>query len=351
MVLYLLYLAGMFYTGDTTRGGFDLEVKLSLVVFPLCFYFTKLDIQNRLSNIWKAFIDGCLVAGVLCLINALAYAGLTGKGTYLVYNDLSIFHHPSYYSLYLNLGLIVVYYYSFKPVPSLILKPLKATVLIAFFSIIIGLLASRTGIITMILIHISATLYYTIKHKYYLKGIISLLILGIGFGVTYNYSAGFKGRINETFNVFGDDVQGASSSTARVEIWKVAAELVKEEPILGFGTGFVKENLVKAYNEHGLVKLVHKELNAHNQFIQTTLAIGIIGGLVLLAMFILPVYYSVKTKFMVFVLFQGLVFINFLTESMLETQSGVVFYAFFNSLLLIILVHKISESRKSIIPQ
>jgi len=46
-----------------------------------------------------------------------------------------------------------------------------------------------------------------------------------------------------------------------------------------------------------------------------------------------PLYYAIKNKHIIYMVFLGLIIINFLTEAMLETLAGVVFFAFFNTML------------------
>ena len=61
------------------------------------------------------------------------------------------------------------------------------------------------------------------------------------------------------------------------------------------------------------------------------LALGILGLIVLLLNIVLPVMYGLEMKHYLYLIFLILVAFNFLFESMLETQPGVVFYAFFNA--------------------
>jgi len=75
------------------------------------------------------------------------------------------------------------------------------------------------------------------------------------------------------------------------------------------------------------------ELNAHNQYLQTMITLGIIGLIVLLLNLILPALYSMEQKHYLYLVFLILIGFNLLFESMLETQAGVVFYAFFNAYL------------------
>ena len=135
-------------------------------------------------------------------------------------------------------------------------------------------------------------------------------------------------------------VDSHESSAARILVWKAAMEVIKDDPIIGVGTGDVKKELRKVYKEKNIESAYEDHLNAHNQYIQTTVALGIIGLLVLLSFFFLPIIYAYKNNNPLYIIFLALVGFHFLFESMLERQAGVVFYAFFNSLLFYFTIKK-----------
>jgi len=121
------------------------------------------------------------------------------------------------------------------------------------------------------------------------------------------------------------------SSDLRFEIWPVAAKLMQESLPFGYGTGDVKEIRNRYYLEHGMNDLNERNLNFHNQYLETILQVGIPGIIILIAVLIIPLYLAVKQKNFLYFSFLFLIIFGFLTESMLHTQKGVLFYAFFNS--------------------
>ena len=94
---------------------------------------------------------------------------------------------------------------------------------------------------------------------------------------------------------------------------------------------------IKEYlSEYRIIKHCMKyEMNAHNQFSDTIIAVGIIGLLLLLGMFFVPIYLWIKyRKFDI--IFFSLIFIfafNSLFESVFERQMGIMFFTFFYFLL------------------
>mgnify|MGYP000601294100 CR=1 FL=1 len=142
-----------------------------------------------------------------------------------------------------------------------------------------------------------------------------------------------QGRLHGALKTISDGEVTFTTTGARLAIWGSGLELVKEKPIVGFGTGDVRRELIRVYERNNYTHLVEFKLNAHDQYLQIFISSGIIG-LILMMMYLL--YPATKSRFRtnsVYIGFLILVLINLLPESMLETQAGVVYYAFFNSLL------------------
>ena len=80
---------------------------------------------------------------------------------------------------------------------------------------------------------------------------------------------------------------------------------------------------------------IYHELNTHNQYIDTMISAGVVGLLLLLAYFLIPLVFCIRTRRfdMVFFSFLFLVGFNALFESVFEVQKGIIFFCFFNALL------------------
>jgi hypothetical protein len=70
-------------------------------------------------------------------------------------------------------------------------------------------------------------------------------------------------------------------------------------------------------------------------FFETVISVGIIGLLLLLAYFVIPLVLWIKTKSfdMLYCSFLLMIGFNALFESIFEVQLGIIFFCFFNSLL------------------
>ena len=332
--LFFLYLLGITYTPNIEIAITNITEKLSLLIFPLAIYLSNIDFKNKLQAILFSFIDGCIVAGLLNIVSTSIEYYFKGDSSIFFYGNISTFLHASYFAMYLCFGIIILYYYLLNSSPTLKISTLKSILTISFFSIFVFLLASKTGLITLILIHFSAILFYIIQNKAYKKGILAFFALLGGIFLIYKSSSIVNNRINELIYVVSSgDTSDKSTTGARVEIWKIAANLIKVKPLIGYGTGNEKNILTLEYEKKGFLDFAQKHLNTHNQFLQTTVALGLIGGLTFLFILIIPAIMAIKNQHYLYLFFIVLIIFNFFTESMLERQSGVVFYSFFNSLL------------------
>jgi O-antigen ligase len=125
----------------------------------------------------------------------------------------------------------------------------------------------------------------------------------------------------------------ANSSGERIMIWWYSFEITNENFLFGVGTGDVKDALLDKYKEKEMQNALSLELNAHSQYLQMLIALGSLGLTILLLNLIIPGLYAIERKHYLYFIFLLLIGFNFLFESMLETQAGVVFYAFFNAYL------------------
>ena len=119
---------------------------------------------------------------------------------------------------------------------------------------------------------------------------------------------------------------------ARLVIWTVAFDIFMDYP-MGVGLGNLEAMMHQRLVHFGLKKQADLNYNPHNQFLQIAAELGVIG----LGLFLLIVaygfYWSITTKNYLLLLVIASLFINCLFESMLQRQSGIVFYCFWICLL------------------
>ncbi|HOY32087.1 MAG TPA: O-antigen ligase family protein [Bacteroidales bacterium] len=336
ILFYLLYVAGMIYTNDIERGRFDLEVKLSLFLFPVLFFSGSKSIsETRISYILKSFVSGCLVITVFLLGRAFYFYFQNHEFVRLTYTGLSFFMSPSYLAMYLNFSVMIIFFSFFDGIKSKIILFLHAFLML-FFAGFIVLLSSKSGIITMAFSIIFIFIYLVIRKKYFFLSVLTLILMVSVFLVLKFATVTTERMMTaiDTFMNYQTVPNTAEESTSeRILVWRASAEIIKNNPLLGVGTGDVKEELLHEYQNEHISYAIEKSINAHNQYLQTAVAIGLIGLLVLLFSLFVPMFRAVAHHHWIYFVFLFLIVMNLLFESMLERQAGVVFYAFFNALL------------------
>jgi hypothetical protein len=129
----------------------------------------------------------------------------------------------------------------------------------------------------------------------------------------------------------------------RLEFWKTACYIIKQHCLIGVGTGDIQAAFNRAYQERRSQLDTEWRLRCHNQY----LAVGVAFGLCGLLLFVLYLFYpAISLRKKLHVLYWPFFFIallSFLTEDTLETQSGVTFFIFFQTLFLWLATYKQPE--------
>jgi len=120
----------------------------------------------------------------------------------------------------------------------------------------------------------------------------------------------------------------------RVAIWKCSADILKDQLLIGVGTGDVQDSLQQAYeNRKFYFASKYNRYNAHNEYLQITLANGLPGLLILLSCIGYPLFhYRKKFSGNTYLLFLLLFIFAAVSESILEVNKGIIWYSFFNSI-------------------
>ena len=335
LAFYILHIISLFYSADSDAAWFDLEIKLPLLVFPLLSTLLLIKgSKKRKENILLAFVLGNFLAVLICLGVAILGHDQLAMSNFL-YVNLSYFHHPSYFAMYLvfTLAILLFYYlprYNLTTHAGRIVIILLSSLVLAGFII---LLSSRALILALMAIVVLKIIHFIsyIKINTYLKfGAFILLVGVLIFSVSQNPRV--EKGVNNFINISsGESLEDdLNSMKVRFVVWKSGIEIVKNHWTAGIGNGDVKNRLMaKAKELYGQDIKLKKHYNAHNQYIDTFVAIGLPGLLLLLAMIFWPLIYGIKNKNYLLISLVLILFVSLFFESMINRQAGVVFFAFF----------------------
>lgn len=335
---FILMCLGLAYTQNLHVGLDLVQRSVSLFLFPIIFMFVKEDAAavRRLFDFLLAglLVSFCVNFGIATLELVTYVSGnISGARAFPIFDlvieewdrfylgsTLSEWVNPNYVSIYILL--VLSYYLKNK----LISRERLAIVII--LTIYIFLLASVATYLILAFMSVLLILDKTDKQKKYTAFVIFLL--GAIVFLNNPRITGFHKLIKEFHQTSDQEIMILGK--AKVLSWYTSIELIKEAPILGYGTGDANNVLFKKYNELGYSFNSENEYNAHNQFFQTYLQIGIIGFAVLMGIFALLALRlkSSRHEFSVFLI----LFISIMVESMLVRFNGIVFFSIVVPLLL-----------------
>ena len=303
------------------------EVKLSFLAFPYFFFLFKFN-EGTVKRIVSAFVSGCLFALLFLLVRATWLYVSTGDN-YFFYNRFSFMLHVGYFSMYMLFSIVVLFLvYPVWFQYDKWIKPVRLAMAV-LFGIGIFLCASKIGIIALFIVLLLLPLI-VFKEVITIKRIgISLIALTAIVILLYNVLPTPFARLTSAFNTASSqniDKTSSESTAVRILIWGESMEIIKQNFWFGVGVGDANDVLQNNYREHGLTGALAHNLNTHNQYFQSFIGLGVLGFLLLLVSTLGAMIYGFIKKNTVLILFSVIVLLNFLVESMLQTQAGNLFF-------------------------
>lgn len=332
-LFYAIHLIGLIYTRNFDYAFFDLEIKLSMLLIPLTLWLRSDFYADKQIQILRALVYGSLISFGINIIQAAIYYQSDPDITYFFYTRLSPIH-PSYMALYISLALLSIIYLG----PKNIVFNLKYGQIagISIFLSLLGylfLLTSKAGIITFAItltVFIIAHYLHRIKLKYLAP--IAFMVILIPIILIYSVPT-IKGRFQAMISAIKNGSEASldsqESSMERVAIFITSSKFAYQNLPWGVGTGDTKDEIILNYKKMGSKTINERYLNAHNQYLQTTITLGIPGLIALFAMIFLGLKTAIKNKNPLFLSFILLISLHMFFESMLEQQAGVIFITLF----------------------
>jgi len=326
--LYLIYVLGVFWSENREVAYSTLQIKLSLLLVPALFLFLNYDIRQLRMMVYGFFL-GLIFSFFSSIITSTINYADSGWLSEFMYYRLSKTIHPTYLAFYTNIAIAVLMVDFTTRRLALFGKNRSYLVLIVLFSFFSFILLSRLGIVTTLLLNSILIVHWLKKRKWLLSAAVSIFVLMVPV-IMMKSSIWARERLWDELKTehIEKGHQIISLPTLRMEIWSDALTVYKKNPVLGCGTGDVQNEMILQYRKDGFGQAVEKKFNAQNQFLQTGIAIGGSGILLVLTILALP-FFGMKRHFYFSALFSFISLLFFTTESVLETQAGVLGFAIF----------------------
>lgn len=332
-LLYLAYFVlqgvSLLYSENLPYGFRKIETKSPFLIFPLLF-FSGYNILEKVSQKKILFVFAqsiCLICLFILIRILMLSDSLSGAWHEYTFKNLSaiISVHPGYFSLYICFSvLILVTQFNLQSSGKKLLICCEILVLIVF----IFRLASRMPIIGLM---VCLLIYILFERKYKLLLASTVGMILIFFLLTEN-SPDIKERYLAPLSFISTgNFEGLQAYVLdRTQIYSCAMEVLSGQSLFtGVGAGDANQSLIQCYDQHKYEWVSSQKYNAHNEFLQTTLEIGIVGGIIFTFLIIWPArLWALQKEFLLF----SILFGTFsLIESTLQVQKGVVFFVFFHT--------------------
>lgn len=332
---YVLYAFYALYTRHSDWAGTYLENKLAFVLFPFIFSF----VPSKLPH-WNWIAKGTIAASLFLVIQGLFHSYScsieTHSSSCYLTTSFSYIHHPTYAAVYFTVSIFLLWYLYRQHKNRLTLS--VAISLSFVFVLAVGLCMSFAGLLYLLFATGVAVLVW-VKQKWGNRMLYSaLILLPVLFFIIVRYEPHLRGEyLNaKQFAIeYAQDPEAfirtkkypMSGSEIRLVMWTASMQVAKDFPG-GVGTGNVDEVLATYLRRMDQQELAAMNYNPHNQYLQTAVEIGLFGLFVLFAILFIAFKEAKTRSNWLLLLITGSLFFNMLFESMLQRQSGIVFFTF-----------------------
>jgi O-antigen ligase len=341
-IFFLWQIAGLLYSGNLPEGRRNIELRFSLLLFPLVLFSPGEKFVDRIPLILRVFVLSNL--GFLLFCFGFALMRSVEFRPVFVFNPhppdapwlnyfyamrLAVFQHPSYLAMYTVFSAFCSIDFSFDRNLDKYRRYAWLGTGIALL-VAVYFLSSKAGILTALI----AIPFYFFRRSRRSSGNRKLMIASLAAILVAIPLFLTNPRVANFMRTYAGREKNADvQEDGRVVIWESAGRIIRENLILGVGTGDSQGALNEKYLEKGLKKLAENNYNAHNQFLEIVLENGIVGLILFIAILFIILRLAVRSYNLITVMFILIIFISFLFETMLNRLAGVSFFAFFACLL------------------
>jgi len=359
IVLFVVEVFGTLYTDASGVGGVEKKIFFVLLPVALATSEVKLTLRNIYHIIW-CFVASCLICTFICLANASYQISLLTKGAPLAilsYLDASDYKslnsdasdewlsfsyvslangigiHPTYFSLYLAFAITFLL---FRMNEGKIWLRIVSWVLIGYFSFFIVLLSSRVIIAGMLAIFCIAIIQAMRTKKTWDRALRLLFVVALSGGVLYVNPVSRYRNLQEipfTSLHIQSNNNYINSTEIRASLWWLGLKASERVNVLwGTGTDDVYDE-IKQVSDYYKITNSLESYDPHNQFLFTFIGSGIIGLALLIALMSFALFSALVAHDYLYATFIFLFSLLCITETALQLQKGIIFFAIFFSLL------------------
>lgn len=300
ILLWVLHAASALYSSHPDEAWSRALMMLPMLLLPLLFLVDDLSYLRRRHVSALVF----LLAGVLTvrfglmLCRAVYHFFYTGipLGQMLDYHEYHFdYMHHNYLAMYLIATIALLY----AELARCWHRPewrrwrwLVAAdmLLLAGYMVVMG---SRSGLLVCAVLAVACLIHLALVRKRWVATGVVVAVLLAAVGTSYAVAPNMYWRIVYSAN----KMLAGEPGDGRQIMWLCGMELVEGHEIWGRGCDGYWEELRERYRAHDFAEGYEPErYNTHNQYLETLIALGVVGIAVLLAMVILPAATALRRR-------------------------------------------------------
>jgi O-antigen ligase len=358
-----LQLIGILYTEDLSNGWFSLEKKIFLFLVPIAIATSAVKFNEKeIRLLFYSFTAACLAGVLVCVVNAIGQVNLYHNGSVSL-QDVAYFGssshqiidsrhtlwlffsyiglakginiHPTYFSVYLAFSIFFVLYELMTGKNLTPVQKVALSFIIALFSLFIVCLSSRIVIISLISIYAILAAQSVFQRSLLRAACVIVLLAMVSVLLYLNPVSRYRNieEIGSSAFTIKEKSVYSTSAEIRASLWWLAwKSYTKSNLLFGTGTGNVT-NVMKQTSKQYEITNVMDTYDPHNQYLFLLISHGIVGLIIFALWLLLPFVQAWSRHDYLYMAFSFLFAALCLTESALELQKGIVFFALIQPLL------------------
>jgi O-antigen ligase len=344
LAMYLLQIVGLLYTKNYSSGFFMLEKKVCFLLIPVLVLpaFIKLKIDAK--SILRIF-------GIITVASSLVLFCIAFYRKFILNDPQAFFFesfgdfegfspiHYVYYAMYFGCGSLILIDSLYERLKNHKFGWLAISCLYAYSLGVMTLVASKTGIGVFLLATL-VFLFFKMPNKkvvavsFFVVGLLTFLLLSFN-QTTQNRFKGLTDHLSMVTEEEQIKDTHFNGLNMRLMFWKIQVSHGWVDGIFltGTGTGDNQDYIDSLYNLPKYRLNGYIGWDSHNQWVYTLVQVGVVGVLLMGALFF---YYGIRAVRSIDVKLLSFIIITFgfsFTESILESNKGIVFFTFFFSVL------------------
>ena len=211
-------------------------------------------------------------------------------------------------------------------------KAVLSFVLIILVILGIHILGSRTGLLAFYVSFLISLVSYALstkKIKVLLQGLLLIIII---LRSAYFFSTSFRNKITNSIEDYQSWNKGIDinykSMAMRLEAYKTCWAIIKENPLIGVGSGEQEYEMQRMYEKQNSVLFKENRVGPHNQILEWGVKYGFIGMVLVLSFFILLIK-GVGVGDYIYIALLCILFVSMQLESLFERQASIFFITLF----------------------